>query len=91
MYRDRIGKFQFVQLFERIFCPSAILKFHLGCLGKVIDRPEDSGISIKYTNTFLNWNTIQAPDFPFHLVIIPDLHDFIALAEKSVCIFSFFL
>ena len=91
MYGDRVGKFQFFQLLKRILCPSAILEFHLCSFRKFIDRSQNSGITIKNTNPFFDWNAISAPDLPLHLIIIADLHDFVALTQKPMHTFSFFL
>jgi len=90
MYGDRVGKFQFFQLLKRILCPSAILEFHLCSFRKFIDRSQNSGITIKNTNPFFDWNAISAPDLPLHLIIIADLHDFVALTQKPMHTFSFF-
>ena len=71
---------------------SAILKFYFRCLCEIIDRFKDSGISIKYTNSLISIrNAVPSPDLPFHLVVIPDLHDFISFAEKLQSLHFLFL
>ena len=92
MYGNSIGKFQFLQLLERVFCTTTILKLYSSCLRKFIDFFHNTGISVENAYTFINRYLISSKDLPLKLVVIFYLHDLIALAEKSLAdLFFFFL
>ena len=84
MNRNSIGQFQFLQLLKRINGEASIFKFHLCSLSKLINFFKDSGISVKYTDSLLEHNPISSANFPFHLIIVPDLHDLISCTEQPV-------
>ena len=52
---------------------------------------DNSAVAVKYTGSFLNHYTVISQYFPSHLVIIFDLHHFVALAENGImhCHFRF--
>ena len=60
MYGNGIGKLQLFQLFERIFCKTAIFKFHRGSLCKLINFFQNPCISVKYTYSFIHRNPTAA-------------------------------
>ena len=90
MYGYSIGKFQFFQLLKRIVSETAILKFHSGSLCKFIDFLQNASISIKYAHPFFYRNSVFPPDFPFQLIVVPNLHNLVSLTEKPVSNFFLF-
>ena len=91
MYCDCISKFQFIQLFKRILHIPVFFKNNRQCLCKGIDFFYDTHITIENTDSFIHSDTVLPTDFPLQLVVIPDLHDFIALSKQSFSGFFFFL
>ena len=87
MYRCGVGELQLVRLFERIVCEFSFLKLHGDHLGIRVDAPDHAEVSVEYTHTALRHDSVDAADFPLHLVIVADLHDLVALAEDITSIF----
>ena len=84
MYGDGIGKLQFLKLLERIGGKAAIFELYFCGLCKLIDYLQDSHITFKNTDSFLDHDPVSSADLPFHLVIIPDLHHLITLTEQPI-------
>ena len=91
MYRDCISKFQFIQLFKGVFHIPVFLENNRQSLRKRIDFFYDTHIAVENTDSFFHSDPVFAADLPLQLIIIPDLHDFIALAKQSFSGFFFFL
>ena len=90
MYGYGICKLQFFQLFKGIICETAILELHSGSLCKFINFLQNSCISIEHAYAFLYRNSVFSTDFPFHLIVVPDLHDLIPFPEKPFADLFFF-
>ena len=83
MDRHSIRKFQLIQQFVRIFHHTPFIKIYRDGLCKIIDLLNNSGISVKHPGSFVYAEPVFAADFPFQLIIIFDLHDFIAFPEND--------
>ena len=83
MDRHSIRKFQLIQQFVRIFHHTPFIEIYRDGLCKIIDLFNNSGISVKHPGSFVYAESIFAADLPFQLIIIFDLHDFIAFPEND--------
>ena len=84
MYGDGIGKLQFLKLLERIGGKAAIFELYFCGFCKLIDFLQDSHITVKNADSFLDHDPVSSADLPFHLVVILYLHHLIPLTEQTV-------
>ena len=79
--RDRIGKFQLLQLLKTVLHHLPLIELHLQSFRKAVDGPDDPRVSIKDAFPFFHRDPVPVADLPLDLVIVLDLHDLIAHAE----------
>ena len=84
MNRHRIGKLQLIRLRIGIVNLSSFVKFHLEHLGGGDHLDHPAQISVKDTHPPSRRDAVSADTLPLHLVVVFDLHHFIAQAKNLV-------
>ena len=89
MYRNCICKFQLFKLFKIIFHNTLIIKLYSHLLHECINLCNYSCITVKYSASGIVCHSVFTLLFPFRLVIIFNLHNFISLTECDFAIHFF--
>ena len=87
MYGDGVGQFQFIQLPLGIGHILFLIKQHRHLLVVGINFLDDTAVSVKDAAAFLYARAIVSTDFPFDLIVVLHLHDFVPLAEQHAMTF----
>ena len=84
MDRDGVGKLELLQISVGIIDESSLIEFDRHERRKVVYFPDNSHVPVEDALSMAHRDPVFPPHFPFHLVIIPDLHDLVADPEEPV-------